>query len=144
MPLVAYHPHNASLAMDNIDPGEMQLGVRLQEMPYHYSRGPQDMVSKLPNDKESCPTESNLNSEPERYKLSMPANGDWSDRQGRRDSGTAVDVTNPEKTNHSPKDRNGVSWDGRNEKRKMKRFRSVSPQSVVLCSTFMLTDRNPG
>ena len=111
--------------MDSISPNGVQLGIRPQDVPYQCSRGPQDVVSRASNDKANCSTESDLNSDPAVYKVSMRADGHWSDGQGRRSSGTGTDVTNPDTSNRSPKDRDGVGVDARNEKRKMKRFRSA-------------------
>lgn len=136
MPIAAYHSHNSPPTMNNINSGEMQLGIRPQGVPHHYSRGPHNAPLRAPKEAANCSTESNINSDLAGYKLSIPTDGDWSDGQERRSSGTRADVTNLEPTSLSPKDRDGVGMDSRTEKRKMKRFRLTHSQTRYLMSEF--------
>lgn len=106
---------------DNVNShGEMRSDIRFRNVPY---REPPDSLSKELNGSLSHFTELGLTSSPLGYKTSMSTDGDWSDGRPRRGSETGTDVTVPDADYCQPKDGGKANIDGKNEKKKMKRFR---------------------
>lgn len=69
----------------------------------------------------------------------MSTDGDWSDGRPRRGSETETDVTVPDTDYCQPKDGGKANVDRKNEKKKMKRFRSAALSWLHVILLYPLT-----